>query len=224
RFALAGLGLVAVSVFLLNPEASSGQVEAKLMHATTHSGARARLVKTFAVSESDLQLLSVTGAGLGSYGIATKGGGREAATRAKARLVAHPITHFGWFMDLAALGPIGFGIRMVAFLLLFLAIKPRRSSALLARWSGPAAVGAGICVYLFIAPSWLQGVSGAVLFGAATGFAIAKGGRSVAQAPLRLQSTEASRSSVAMSRPTLRANRSKGTSKPRPRVGPSLRL
>ncbi|MEO1481525.1 MAG: hypothetical protein AAFU77_05415 [Myxococcota bacterium] len=222
RVALAAFGVAAFFAFLVNPE-SGQEVEAKFLHATTHSGAKSRLAKTFTLNESDYSLLTGVGAGLGSFGIATRGGGRSVALRAKARLVAHPITHFGWFMDLAALGPVGFAIRLAAFFFLIRAVVPARWNTSPGRWSGPFGIAASIGVYLFIAPSWLQGVSGAVLFGAALGFVTAKAEkhRAARTTPSPVQTPDdAQTSSDTSLAPTARSRRGRLTSTPRPTILP----
>lgn len=154
----------------------SVEVGAKLAHSTTNTGIASRISGVFDMREQDVQLLSFLGDGLGAYGPSVRAAGPIAVAKAEYRLDMHPIIHFGWFKDIAAFGVIGFFLHMLAFYkLCAAAYPPKKLSGHVApsvQWSVFGLGVSAVAVYLFIATSWLQGVTGGVLFGMAMGFGI----------------------------------------------------
>jgi len=154
----------------------SVEVGAKLAHSTTNTGIASRISGVFDVREQDIRLLSLMGDGLGSYGPSVRVAGPIAIAKAQYRLDMHPIIHFGWFKDIAAFGVMGFLIHILAFYKLCAAAHPpKRLSKHVApsiKWSVFGLSVSAVVVYLFIATSWLQGITGGVLFGMAVGFGV----------------------------------------------------
>ncbi len=152
----------------------SVEIGAKLAHSTTHTGIGQRLSGIFEVRERDIRLLSVFGDGLGSYGPSVRAGGPVAVAKAQYRLDMHPVLHFGWFKDLAAFGATGLILHLLAFYRLCSALRPhRRMKAHIPtslHWVAFGLCLAAALVYFFIATSWLQSITGGLLFGLAVGF------------------------------------------------------
>lgn len=150
------------------------ELEAKFAHSITNTGFTDRARQVFDVRDSDWSLLTLSGDGLGSYGAAVQAAGPVAAAKAEIRLNMHPIIHYGWFKDIATLGPVGLIIHLLFFYWLGVLVNPymvvKRKTNHPVRWSGFGLCTTTAIVYFFIATSWLQGITGGVMFGLAMGF------------------------------------------------------
>ena len=162
-----------VFVFLGGEFLSSDQeLEAKLLHSTTRTGFAGRMAQVVQVSSEDWALLEPLGHGIGYVGVSANAGGPDVRRQAQLMSAAHPILHFGWFSDLVTFGIVGYPLRLAAFFLLLVAVWPRRENYPSSRFAGLVGgclLTVSLAVYFFVATSWLHGVSGGLLFGAAIG-------------------------------------------------------
>jgi hypothetical protein len=176
RLRVMGLMLAAAAILYVVIDvdgAREAELRQKLAFATTELHVGERLSNAFDVSGEDWAILSISGEGLGSVGAAATAGGREAYLRDVLLLKRHPAIHVGWFKDLYAYGYVGAPLHLIWFLLLLVATVRVQGDALVgsqaARWSGAGFLLVVIVNYYFVATSWLQSVTGGLLFGLAIG-------------------------------------------------------
>ena len=175
--AIAGAGIVFFAGFGHDAPLESDLTE-KVQFATSELNVSGRLGEAFSVNDHDWRLVSASGDGIGSHGPATQAAGAAAFRRENQLLLRHPILHVGWFKDLVAFGYFGFFAHFAWFLFLVLAVvrvqSRRGSRKLAARYSGIGFLGVAVINYYFVATSWLQSVTGGLLFGLGIGIFLAR--------------------------------------------------
>lgn len=173
--AIVALGALTIPILMTASDIDHQiEVGAKFQHTVVETQASRRLGNAFHMEPRDLRLLSVTGDGLGSHGPAVRAGGLAARAKEDLLLNASPVIHFGWFKDLISFGPLGLILHLFYFFALFRSVTPRRryseqpfqSSV---RLCGTALAAAAILVYFFVATSWLDGLTGGLMFGLTMG-------------------------------------------------------
>jgi hypothetical protein len=167
------LGLAGCLYFVAYEPPDSSDIHRKLEFATTDLDLGGRLGDAFSVNPRDWDLVTIFGEGIGAVGPASQAGGEAAFRRDMLRLDRHRVLHVGWFKDLVGYGVVGATLHLAWFALLTLAVlatsQAPQSAPVPARWSGLGFLVIVIANYYLIATSWLQGLTGGLLFGLAIG-------------------------------------------------------
>lgn len=154
-------------------ETTTTEVEAKVIHNTVNFDVSDRAALAVNIRDRDWEILSPFGEGMGAYGAAPAAMDAYTMLQAEHRRALYPVVHYGWFQDLAALGPLGALLYFCIFLLLMVAVYPTkeaRASGVI-NWPGFSITAAAVVVHYFIATSWLQSITGGLSFGLAVGYA-----------------------------------------------------